>query len=123
MYQDRKTAEGWEKERRRPLPAGVHELVPWLKQWHNEPSSEYGNERLGDYLACFVDDEARALGVTTADLAAWRPLTLRPGPGSRKKGRCGLCVRRAYRNRGQSQPDPSAGRHCATLRPPCRSIG
>jgi hypothetical protein len=81
LYHERKTTEGWDKERLVPLLAGVLELVPWLKQWHNEPSPEYGNERLGDYFASFVEGEARGLGVSVADLVGWRPQAKGRGRG------------------------------------------
>lgn len=70
-YTQRKS-EGAEPAELIPLLAGLHELVPWLLQWHNEPDPEYG-ERLGEFFESFVDTEARALGTTTEDLAAWRP--------------------------------------------------
>ena len=74
IYQQRKTEEGWEKERLLPLLAGLQELVPWLIQWHNEPSETYGGQRLGDFFRDFVSGEAHAFGCSTADLEAWRPL-------------------------------------------------
>lgn len=85
LYHERKTTEGWDKERLVPLLAGVLELVPWLKQWHNEPSPEYGNERLGDYFASFVEGEARGLGVSVADLEAFRPQVKARGRGRAAK--------------------------------------
>lgn len=85
LYHERKTTEGWEAERLVPLLAGVLELVPWLKQWHNEPSPEYGNERLGDYFASFVEGEARGLGVSVADLEAFRPQVKARGRGRAAK--------------------------------------
>jgi hypothetical protein len=75
LYLDRKDREAWQKDRLVPMLAGILELVPWVKQWHNEPDAEYGGERLGDYFGRFVDDECRALGVTPDDLRAWRPET------------------------------------------------
>jgi len=44
-----------------------------VKQWHNEPSAEFGGLRLGDYFEGFVDGECHALGLTHDDLRAWRP--------------------------------------------------
>ena len=73
LYQQRKDELGWEGARLVPLLAGLWELVPWLKQWHNEPSEAYQGERLGDYFAAFVLEEARLLGKTTEDFEAWRP--------------------------------------------------
>lgn len=42
--------------------AGILELIPSVKQWHNEPSAEFGGLRLGDYFETFVDGECHALG-------------------------------------------------------------
>ena len=72
LYQERKTEDGWGADRLTPLLAGLLELVPWLKQWHNEMNEEFG-ERLGDYYERYVDTEARALGLTRDALRAWRP--------------------------------------------------
>ena len=63
-YYDRmKTREGWPAERLVPLLAGLDQLVPWLKLWHNEVDPEY-DLRMGDYYRDFVRDEAQALGYT-----------------------------------------------------------
>jgi hypothetical protein len=42
--------------------AGLLDLLPWLKQWHNEIDPDYGMG-LGDYFAGFLDEECRALGL------------------------------------------------------------
>ena len=39
---DLKDNHGWRTERLVPLLAGLAELVPWLKQWHNEPDPAHG---------------------------------------------------------------------------------
>ena len=44
LYQERKDRDGWDAKRLTPPLAGLLELVPWLKQWHNEPSAEFGGE-------------------------------------------------------------------------------
>jgi hypothetical protein len=69
---DMKEREGWSRERLQPLLAGLLELVPWLKQWHNEMNPDFG-ARMGDYYESFVSDEARALQFTLDDLRAWKP--------------------------------------------------
>ncbi len=71
-YLDMKENEGWAPPRLHPLLAGLQELVPWLKQWHNDYDPEHAL-RMGDYFDAFVTDEARTLGLTLADLRAWRP--------------------------------------------------
>ena len=55
-----------------PLLACLLELLPWLKQWHNEVDPEFG-ERMGDYFEGFVNEEARQLGKTIPEIKAWEP--------------------------------------------------
>ncbi len=71
-YLERKEQDGWTAERLMPLLAALAELLPWLKQWHNELHPEY-NERMGDYYQAFVDQEARALGTTLEGVRGWTP--------------------------------------------------
>ena len=66
--------EGAEPAELTPLLAGLDELVPWLKQWHNEVDPTYG-ERMGEFFDSFVDTEARTLELTRDDLKAWTPPT------------------------------------------------
>jgi hypothetical protein len=79
-YLDMKENEGWEPARLQPLLAGLLELVPWLKQWHNDYDAEHAT-LMGDYFAGFLADEARALGLT---LDAWRPTAVATRRGRRK---------------------------------------
>ncbi|HEY0513782.1 MAG TPA: BREX-2 system adenine-specific DNA-methyltransferase PglX [Thermoanaerobaculia bacterium] len=72
-FNDLRENEGWNAERLEPLLAGLLELLPWLLQWHDEPDPDHGGERLGTYFKGFLDEEARALGFTREQLAAWRP--------------------------------------------------
>jgi hypothetical protein len=80
-YVDRQN-EGWSAERLTPLLAGLLELVPWLQQWHNDVDPQF-NMRLGDYFADYVDQQARALGLTVDALRAWTP----PEPTRGRKAR------------------------------------
>ncbi len=56
-----------------PLLASLIELLPWLKQWHNEPNANFDGLRMGDYFDGFVNEEARNLGKTLAEIKAWVP--------------------------------------------------
>lgn len=76
--------EGWPPERVAPLLAGLDEIVPWVKQWHNDLDPATG-ERLGDYFAAFVAEEARGLGMTLDDLRALEPQKPTRGRRPRKK--------------------------------------
>ena len=64
--------EGWDTPKLIPLLAGLHELQPWVRQWHNQIDPEYGES-----VADTIDDELTArmaeLHLTTTDLTSWRP--------------------------------------------------
>jgi len=66
-----------------PLLAGLAELVPWLKQWFDEPNPDPMFDRPGSQIAALVEAETRALHLTPDDLAAWRP-SPRAARGRRK---------------------------------------
>lgn len=55
--------------------ASILELLPWIRQWHNEPSADFDGLRLGDYFDGFLQGEMRTHGVTADDLASLRPET------------------------------------------------
>lgn len=81
LYEQRRSVDGWEADRLEPLLAGVDELVPWLRQWHNDPDPAT-SMRLGDFFADFVTSEAHTLGLSPQDLADVPPL--RPKRGHRR---------------------------------------
>lgn len=83
-YLDAKENEGWPVDRLQPLLAGLQELLPWLKQWHNDLDPVH-SERMGDYYAGFVADEARALGFTADDLRECKPAITTIKRGRKKK--------------------------------------
>ena len=73
LYQQRKTEEGWGPDKLTPLLAGLHELVPWLIQWHNDPDPNFGGQRLGHFFRDFVAGEVQQLGLHLGVLEDWRP--------------------------------------------------
>ena len=83
-FLDMKDTEGWPPERLQPLLAALDELVPWLQQWHNAIDPDFG-ERMGDYYAAFVRDEARALGFTLEELRGWQPVVVAKRRGRKPK--------------------------------------
>jgi hypothetical protein len=66
-YLDAKDNQGWPPERLKPLLAGLADLVPWLKQWHNDPDPNLGMG-LGDYFAGFLAEQSRELGWTVEEV-------------------------------------------------------
>ncbi|MDX8483149.1 BREX-2 system adenine-specific DNA-methyltransferase PglX [Mesorhizobium sp. VK24D] len=81
-YVERKDVDGWPKERLTPLLAGLLELVPWVRQWHNEIDIEMGL-RMGDFFQGYVEEQARELGLTLGDLRSWAPPARVRGRGRR----------------------------------------
>jgi hypothetical protein len=63
-----------------PLLACILELVPWLKQWHNDPDPNIG-AGMGDYFEGYVKEEALGLKLALADLRNWSP----PRAAARKR--------------------------------------
>ena len=72
LYNHRLQQEGWDAERVTPILAGLAELIPWLKQWHNEIDPSIG-QGLGDYFDDYLQGEVRRHQLTPADLRTWRP--------------------------------------------------
>lgn len=84
-YLRMKTDEAWPPDRLTPLLAGLAELLPWLKQWHDDVDPATG-ERLGTWFGAFVADEARELGTTVEALDAWRPVAGTTRVGRKRTG-------------------------------------
>jgi len=64
--------EGWEDERLVPLVAGLAELMPWVRQWHDEVDPTYG-VNMADFCEEQLRDRAAQVGKTVDQLRAWRP--------------------------------------------------
>lgn len=72
-YQDLKENEAAGVGKLGKLLACILELLPWLKQWHNEIDPEYGT-RMGDFFESFMHAEMAGLGLTMDDLRKIRGL-------------------------------------------------
>lgn len=68
-----------------PLLAAIGQLIPWLKQWHNDLDPAFGT-RMGDYFDNYLAEEAKALGMSVAEVIAWTPPANPNGRGRRRKG-------------------------------------
>jgi hypothetical protein len=73
-------SEGWPDERLAPLVAGLAELQPWVRQWHDQTNPTY-QINLADYLDEELRGRARQVGMTLDQLKAWAP---KPSTRSRK---------------------------------------
>ncbi|WND57795.1 BREX-2 system adenine-specific DNA-methyltransferase PglX [Mycolicibacterium vanbaalenii] len=65
--------EGWDTARLVPLLAGLNELVPWVRQWHNEIDPEYG-ESVADTIDAELTSRLNEHHLTVTDLTSWRPV-------------------------------------------------
>ncbi|RRR80381.1 BREX-2 system adenine-specific DNA-methyltransferase PglX [Streptomyces sp. RP5T] len=74
LLNDRLNVDGWRKEDPRfvPLLAGLAEVMPWVKQWHDEYDEEWEGNPAEDFNSALV---AGLYGrdLSRDDLAAWRP--------------------------------------------------
>jgi len=66
LYDARKE-EGWKPERLLPMLVGLLELMPWLKQYHNEPDESVGGERPAEEFEAFIASELRQAGKTAQE--------------------------------------------------------
>jgi hypothetical protein len=66
-----------------PLLAAIGQLIPWLKQWHNEMDPAFGT-RMGDFFEGYLAEEAKALGQSVDQVMAWAPPE-KPKKAGRKK--------------------------------------
>jgi hypothetical protein len=81
-YHHVKEEEGWTTEQLKPVLAGLLELIPWLKQWHNEEDPGTGL-RMGNTFADFIEVECQEFGFTVQSLRDWSP----PQSSSPRRGR------------------------------------
>lgn len=71
-YTTARTREGWGNERVVPLLGALIELLPWIRQWHDEYNLEYGGKPV-EFFEGFVEEEARSLGLSFNRIREWNP--------------------------------------------------
>ena len=64
--------EGWETPKLIPLLAGLNELLPWIRQWHNQIDPEFG-ESVADTIADELTTRLAEHHLTVTELTNWRP--------------------------------------------------
>ena len=75
-------AEGATPEQLKPMLAGLHELEPWVIQWHSEVDPAIGSSPAGA-ITGMLDGYLSRLALTRTDLNKWRP-TASARPGRRR---------------------------------------
>ena len=75
--------EGWSDDALVPLVAGIAELAPWVRQWHDTTDPTY-DLNLAEYIEEELHTRAAQVGRTLDELRAWRPSTPTRGRRPRK---------------------------------------
>jgi len=75
--------EGADDARLIPLVAGMAELQPWVEQWHADVDLQFGVSP-ASFCGETLRGHQQALGVTTAELDAWRPTPTTRGRKARR---------------------------------------
>jgi hypothetical protein len=103
----RRTEDGWDRDRLVPLLAGLAELQPWVAQWHGEFDPAFGSSPAELYEG-FLDGQLTELHLSRDDLASWRPTgRVDVAPLPRRRATRGTATATAPRTRRQSAgPDP-----------------
>lgn len=103
----RRTEDGWDRDRLVPLLAGLAELLPWVAQWHGEFDPTFGGSATELYEG-FLDGQLAELHLSRDDLARWRPtgrVDVAPLP-RRRTVRSPATPAAPRARRGSADPDP-----------------
>jgi hypothetical protein len=81
LIENRTNTDGWAKDHLTPLIAGLAEVMPWVRQWHADPTDT--GESWAEAYDTYLTDQRERHGLTDEDLASWKPAQRagrRPGP-------------------------------------------
>jgi hypothetical protein len=71
LIENRTNTDGWAKDRLTPLIAGLAEVMPWVRQWHADPTDT--GESWAEAYDTYLTDQRERHGLTDEDLASWKP--------------------------------------------------
>ena len=66
----RKDEDGFGRAQLLPMLAAIDELLPWLKQWHNDLDAQF-ELRMGDYVEGWLAEELQELDISRDELLKW----------------------------------------------------
>ena len=72
LIEERSAIDGWDAEKLIPLLAGLLEVMPWVRQWHNEVDPAFGASPAETYDIYLIDQREK-YGLTEQDLHNWHP--------------------------------------------------
>jgi len=72
LINEREQNDGWGRDQLVPLLAGLREVLPWVRQWHNEFDPAWGASPTEIYEG-FLTETAQRLHITDEEMSGWRP--------------------------------------------------
>jgi hypothetical protein len=78
LIDERATTDGWAADRLTPILAGLLEVMPWVRQWHNETDPAFGQSPAEAYDA-YLTSERESRNLTEEALRTWRPPQVQRG--------------------------------------------
>jgi hypothetical protein len=85
LVNDRSIDAGWDVDRLTPLLAGLHEVLPWVRQWHGQCDPDWQGNPAEDLEGFLVGQRTR-YGLTEDTLHGWKPATSGRGRRGARKG-------------------------------------
>ncbi len=78
LIEERSSIDGWDAARLTPLLAGLAEVMPWVRQWHDQVDPSFGQSPADAYDA-YLTTQLEKYGLTMEDLANWEAPPIRRG--------------------------------------------
>jgi hypothetical protein len=78
LIEERASNDGWDAEKLTPILAGLLEVLPWVRQWHDEIAPAFGASPAREY-DMYLMSQREKYGLTEDDLRAWTPPAVRRG--------------------------------------------
>ena len=72
LIEERASTDGWDGPRLMPLVAGLAEVMPWVRQWHDELDPTFGQSP-ADAYDTYLTSQREKYGLTDEALASWSP--------------------------------------------------
>ena len=85
LIEERATTDGWDKDRLIPLLAGLAEVMPWVRQWHDEVDPSFGASPAQEYDG-YLTSQREKYGLTEDDLTRCAPSPTPRGRVRRSSG-------------------------------------
>ena len=78
LIEERSSADGWSASRLMPLLAGLAEVMPWVRQWHDVIDLVYGQSPADAYDA-YLATQREKYSLSQEDLTSWKAPPIRRG--------------------------------------------